>query len=145
METGDTQPGIAGTATADKAHAASVHYSLQEWKAAQCPAHASVSIPGESDLDDDYAKLAQAQRLIIEFAGFMDGRGFSHARKLRQLDFKGELLAGGNVLPDQWQYLQRCGFDGLVDTLLADEAAQLPRFSDGYQADAQQPLPRFRR
>lgn len=145
METADSEPGIQGSSMADKPQAPPAHCSLDEWRAAGYPAAATVNVPGESELDEDYAKLVQAKRVIIEFASFMDGRGFSHARKLRNLDFRGELLAGGTVLPDQWQFLQRCGFDGLVDTQVAAEAAQLPRFSDGYQADVNQPLPRFRR
>ncbi|MFK7831467.1 MAG: DUF934 domain-containing protein [Congregibacter sp.] len=119
--------------------------SLDEWKTEQCPSEVTVRLGGEAELFDDYQGLAAVHRIVIQFDTFMDGRGFSHARKLRDLGFSGEIFADGHVLPDQWQFLQRCGFSGLVDTDLAQEAAQLQRFSDGYQADAQQPLPRFRR
>jgi uncharacterized protein (DUF934 family) len=83
--------------------------------------------------------------LIIEFPSFMDGRGFSHAKKLRELGFTGDLIAAGEVLPDQWQFLQRCGFSGLLDSATAENAESLQRFSDTYQADVAQTLPLFRR
>ena len=52
--------------------------------------------------------------IAIEFPGFRDGRGFSYAHRLRrQYGFTGELRAVGHILPDQAQFLIRCGFDSI--------------------------------
>jgi len=118
---------------------------LDDWLAQGKPAGVPVEIAGEDDLAQHYGELLKAPRVTVAFAAFTDGRGFSHARKLRDLGYSGELVASGELLADQWQYLQRCGFDGLVDSALSDEAQKLHRFSDGYQADARQPRPLFRR
>lgn len=47
----------------------------------------------------------------IEFPKFMDGRGFSQARLLRENGYSGPLRAVGDVLVDQLFYMRRCGFD----------------------------------
>ncbi|HEU0221503.1 MAG TPA: DUF934 domain-containing protein [Paracoccaceae bacterium] len=49
--------------------------------------------------------------ISVAFPGFADGRGFSIARKLRALGFKGRLRAAGPVIADQFEYLLACGFD----------------------------------
>ena len=49
----------------------------------------------------------------IRFPGMADGRGFSIARKLRQLGFHGRLRAVGHIIPDQFRAAMRVGFDEL--------------------------------
>ena len=50
----------------------------------------------------------------IEFLTFKDGRPFTMAKDLKKfLGFKGELRASGYVLPDQYVFLIRCGFDSV--------------------------------
>ncbi len=50
--------------------------------------------------------------IALEFPKFTDGRGYSTARLLRErYGFRGELRAVGDVLRDQFLFLQRCGFD----------------------------------
>ncbi|MFT4769850.1 MAG: hypothetical protein ACI8RN_003004 [Glaciecola sp.] len=120
-------------------------YALQEWIDAGKPASASVVVAGEDDLADHYATLLRVPQITITFAGFMDGRGFSHAGKLRQMGFDGKLVAGGEVLADQWVYLQRCGFDTLESVEVASNASALPGFTEVYQADARELEPLFRR
>ena len=120
-------------------------YALEEWQGAGQPTRAVLNLPGDADLADHYADLVHVARIVIEFPGFMDGRGFSHARKLREAGFQGELLAAGDILPDQWQFLQRCGFSGLQDHEIADTASTLPTFSAAYQADTRPEKPLFRR
>jgi uncharacterized protein (DUF934 family) len=57
----------------------------------------------------DYARL---ELVTINFPKFVDGRGYSMARKIRELfAFTGELRATGDVLFDQLQLMARCGFD----------------------------------
>lgn len=42
---------------------------------------------------------------------FNDGRAYSIARQLREMGYRGELRATGNVLPDQLQLMLQVGFD----------------------------------
>ena len=49
--------------------------------------------------------------ILINFPKFSDGRGFTHARRLRaMLPENARLIAGGHVIPDQADFLSRCGF-----------------------------------
>ena len=107
--------------------------TLEEWITAGRPAQVAVRLAGDADLDDHYAELTRARELVIEMPAFVDGRAFSHARKLRAAGFTGDLLAAGDVLPDQWQFLQRVGFTGLVDKASEQAAGKLIRFSTSYQ------------
>ncbi len=119
--------------------------NLEEWKLLGRPARLSIEIDADQDLDDEYPALAHAQRIVLRFPVFMDGRGFSHARRLRAQGFSGELVAAGDVLPDQWAFLERCGFTALASDAAAARAESLPGFSHAYQADFRQPEPLFRR
>ncbi len=107
--------------------------TLEEWLVAGRPQQVSVRLAGDADLEAHYAELAAVEELVIELPVFMDGRAFSHARKLRAAGFTGALLAAGDVLPDQWQFLQRCGFTGLADKDNEQQAEKLNRFSASYQ------------
>lgn len=89
---------------------------------------------------------------VIElyFPAFMDGRGFSQGRLLRErYGFKGELRAGGQFIRDQLCYLRRCGFNAFgfddegID--LEQTKASLFDFTDGYQASVDQPEPLYLR
>ena len=49
--------------------------------------------------------------VAIRFALFSDGRGFTLARHLREAHgYGGAILARGHLIPDQANYLHRCGF-----------------------------------
>ena len=101
----------------------------------------------------DGASLAYRRALIaviaINFPKFVDGRGYSIARILRdQLGYKGELRAIGDVLHDQLFYLKRCGFDSFAiseDTAAEAALSGLTDFSNSYQCAVDQPEPLFRR
>lgn len=49
--------------------------------------------------------------IVLPFPAFNDGRAYSIARQLRQMGYRGELRATGNVLPDQLQLMLQVGFD----------------------------------
>lgn len=86
--------------------------------------------------------------VVINFPLFMDGRGFSYGRELRERGFQGELRAAGQFIRDQMTYLHRCGFNAFQpadSSELEAFAASLNDFSESYQAAADQPLPLFRR
>ena len=59
------------------------------------------------DIDFSYLKMIQ-----INFESFKDGRPFTFVKKLRKENyFKGEVRAAGSILPDQFVFLIRSGFD----------------------------------
>ena len=54
--------------------------------------------------------LPKLSLIALSFPKFGDGRAYSQARHLRQLGFKGELRAKGDVLPDQLAFMIEVGF-----------------------------------
>jgi uncharacterized protein (DUF934 family) len=85
---------------------------------------------------------------MVNFPTFMDGRGFSYGRELREWGYRGELRAVGHFMRDQLTYLSRCGFDAFQmedDSGLEDALESLRDFSEYYQASIDQPQPLFRR
>ena len=103
--------------------------------------------------DDDPSALAaeidSLPLIAIDFPKFVDGRGYSSARLLRdKYRFSGELRAIGDVLRDQLYYLRQCGFDAFAvraDRNFADAIGGLDDFSDNYQSTSARPVPLFRR
>ena len=102
--------------------------------------------------DDPDALASDAAHLpliAIDFPKFVDGRGYSSARLLRDKHrFGGELRAIGDVLRDQLYYLRQCGFDAFAvraDRNPAEAIAGLDDFSDNYQSTFARPVPLFRR
>jgi uncharacterized protein (DUF934 family) len=102
--------------------------------------------------DDVYELGPHAGQLAlvaVNFPKFGDGRGYSHARLLRErYAFTGEVRAIGEVLADQLFYMQRVGFDAfqLVDGKDVNAAIRaFEDFSVTYQADAHEKRPLFRR
>ena len=62
----------------------------------------------------DKDEISKAAMIQINFETFRDGRPFTFAKMLRKKhNFKGELRAVGHVLPDQFVFLIRCGFDSV--------------------------------
>ena len=102
--------------------------------------------------DDDIEMLAphckNLPAVAIHFPVFADGRGFSQARLIQRMGFKGELLAVGNFMQDQLFYLKRCGFDAFIvsdDADIASMRLSLNDFQHSYQASADEPKPIYRR
>lgn len=98
---------------------------------------------------DGVRELVKLPLIAIEFAQFVDGRGFSIGRLLRErYGFKGELRAFGDVFRDTLSYLARCGFNAfaLKDGKSLDDALHaFDDFSDAYQNAVDQPVPYYRR
>jgi uncharacterized protein (DUF934 family) len=101
------------------------------------------------DPDALASDVAHLPLIAIDFPKFVDGRGYSSARLLREkYHFGGELRAIGDVLRDQLYYLRQCGFDAFAvraDRNFADAIGGLDDFSDNYQSTVVQPVPLFRR
>src|SRR5437660_7084152 len=67
--------------------------------------------PGQ-DIRTIAQDLARFALVAVAFPKFTDGRGYSLAHQLRSnFGFAGELRATGEILFDQLQFLERCGFD----------------------------------
>lgn len=108
-----------------------------------------VQIDGTHDVRALKADLEHFHTIAVEFPSFADGRGYSHARILRdQLGYKGELRAVGDVLRDQIFYMHRVGFETFETApgLSLESALKgLEDFSVTYQAAADDARPLFRR
>jgi len=83
--------------------------------------------------------------IAISFPSFVDGRGFSLARLLRERHgFKGEIRAVGSLIPDHGQFLLRSGFD-TAEIADPDAAsvwkASIERIGRNYQPAARNTLP----
>ena len=102
-----------------------------------------------NDADPLAQNLAGVQTIELNFPTFSDGRAFSQALMLRRrCGFQGDIRATGDVLVDQLQQMQRCGFSSAV--LRADQSLDkgrelLSHFSAFYQGDVAQPQPLFAR
>jgi len=87
--------------------------------------------------------------IAINFPTFMDGRGFSIARLLRErFNVTGEVRAIGHVIRDQLCYLSRCGFDAFEfsdDVDVEAAIASLTDFTEFYQTSVETTEPLFRR
>ena len=91
-----------------------------------------------SNTDDPAALSGHLDRLTlirVAFPAFNDGRAFTIARKLREMGYKGLLLAKGPVIADQYAMLRRVGFDGAE--IPADLALRQPAEQWQFRADWQ--------
>ena len=92
-----------------------------------------VEVTPDSDPLELKDELSSVEGFRIHFPSSADGRGFSIARTLRNLGFKGYLRASGHVLADQYPLAVRCGFDDVeISADLADrqpEAQWLDAYS----------------
>lgn len=111
--------------------------------------NAGVWITGDTDLSEISTLVNRAPLIAILFPTFMDGRGFTTGRLLRErYGFTNELRAIGHFIRDQLCYLRRCGFDAFQfegEHNLAEALQSLTDFQEYYQAGVDQPLPLFRR
>lgn len=79
--------------------------------------------------------IANVAFIRIDFPSATDGRGFTIARQLRLMGFKGRLRARGHVLADQYAMARRSGFD---EVEISDElAARQPEDQWLFRADWQ--------
>ena len=85
---------------------------------------ASLDLGPDTDPLDVVDRLPALRMIRVAFPGFADGRGFSIARQLRLMGFRGRLRACGHVLADQYAMARRSGFDEVE--IGADLAARQP-------------------
>jgi uncharacterized protein (DUF934 family) len=112
-----------------------------------------VWLDSHDNVEDLAPDLEDLSAVALNFPKFTDGRAYSAAALLRsRYGFKGEIRAIGDVLRDQFFFMQRCGFDAIQpkagkysDAQLEESLASLKDFSAPYQAAVDQPEPLFRR
>jgi len=78
------------------------------------PAHGSgllVDVPADTDPQVLSDHLPRIDMIRVHFASFADGRGFTIAKILRSMGYKGRLRAEGHVIADQYAMARRSGFD----------------------------------
>jgi len=108
-----------------------------------------VWLVGNEEIETVAELLIKAPVVAIQFPKFVDGRGFSMARLLRErYGYQGEIRAIGEIIRDQLYLLQRCGFNAFefgAEVDLAEARKSLADFSDAYQVAVDQPIPLFKR
>ena len=108
-----------------------------------------VRLGAEDSVEDVEPFLDRLALVAVDFPRYVDGRGYSAARIIRErFGFQGELRAVGNVLYDQLYFMQRCGFDAFELEAGKNAAGALGAFTEmsvKYQAAVDQPLPLYRR
>ena len=121
---------------------------LEQWLACDNKATRAVVLePGET-LAPLLEHLDDLSLVMVNFPTFMDGRGFSYGRELRERGYTGELRAVGGFIRDQLTYLSRCGFNAFQmedESQLEEALDSLGDFTDAYQASIDRPQPLFRR
>lgn len=75
------------------------------------PADLGVHVSNDVDVTALTPLFDKVSLVSVDFPSFADGRGFSIARRLREMGFRGRLRAAGPVISDQYAYLRACGFD----------------------------------
>ncbi|RFD20524.1 DUF934 domain-containing protein [Komagataeibacter melaceti] len=83
---------------------------LEEGLARAGQAPLGVAIGPDVDVRELHHVLPRLELVAVTFATFRDGRAFTQARALREhLSFTGEIRAIGKPLPDQYEFMLRCG------------------------------------
>jgi uncharacterized protein (DUF934 family) len=70
-----------------------------------------IDLPAEADPATVAGHFWRTSVIRIPFRSFADGRGFTLARELRRLGFRGRIRAAGHLIPDQWPLARACGID----------------------------------
>lgn len=103
------------------------------------PVVAGVRVVASTPLAEVEALALGETTIVVVFEAFRDGRGMSLASVLRERGFDGELIAAGDLLPDQARHLARSGFDAVELRPETDRATwlrMLNAFTTVYQPSA---------
>lgn len=71
----------------------------------------ALDLPSNTDPISLAGHLDSVQIIRVDFPAYSDGRGFTIARQLRLMGYRGRLRAKGHVISDQYAMARRCGFD----------------------------------
>ncbi|MCC2096074.1 MAG: DUF934 domain-containing protein [Hyphomicrobiales bacterium] len=119
---------------------------LDWWRSQRAVCDAAATMTGVRLSAADGLSLEQEEvdrlaLVALEFPIWTDGRAYSAAAVLRERHgFRGTLRACGDILADQIQFMERCGFDEFeiedCTAVRALETARLPRQRRFYQSGA---------
>ncbi|NLY64292.1 MAG: DUF934 domain-containing protein [Alcaligenaceae bacterium] len=74
-----------------------------------------IRLSPDTNLTEIESLLPLVDIVLIDFPKFRDGRGFTQGKLLHErFGFKGDIRAGGHVLPDQFSALLSCGFSSAL-------------------------------
>jgi len=82
---------------------------------------AALDLPLDADPEAVAPHFDRLALIVIPFPSFGDGRGFSLAKRLRGLGYRGRLRASGHVITDQYAFARFCGFD---EVRISDDQAE---------------------
>ena len=109
----------------------------------------ALKLESDQNIDELPENCSICPMIAIDFPKFTDGRGYTLARELRTVKhYKGEIRAVGDVLHDQLNAMERCGFDAfeLADGKDAQKAlTAFNDFSKKYQKDLLENKPVYQR
>ena len=89
------------------------------------PDRAALDVENIAQAEDIVPFFGRIALICIAFPSHMDGRGFSLARHLRLLGYRGRLRAAGRILADQYVMARRSGFDEVeIDPTLAKRQSE---------------------
>ena len=125
------------------------YWQANHQQLAEHSGNVGVWVDGHEEVEEFAGSIAAVPVIAINFPKFVDGRGFSLARLLRErYGYIGEIRAMGDIIRDQLFLMQRCGFNAfqfLSEIDLAAASKSLNDFSDSYQVAVDQPEPLFKR
>jgi uncharacterized protein (DUF934 family) len=120
--------------------AGAVTVTLQDWRRhrdelARRGPPVGVRLGAADDLDEIVEYLDVIDLVAFDFGSFTEGRGYSHARILRERHgYRGEIRARGDVSRDRLAFMERCGFDAFelrpADALAKDLEGALDAFAE---------------
>ena len=70
-----------------------------------------IDLPSSVDPLELAGRLPDIDLIRVDFPSSADGRGFTIARQLRLMGFRGRLRARGHLIADQYAMARRAGFD----------------------------------
>jgi len=98
-----------------------------------------IRIDVDSDLEELRPHVDKLALIVIEFASFTDGRGFSIAHRLRHfLGYTGKIWGSGSLIADQYALAVQCGIDAI---LIDEQLLQRQPIEHWRQALAAAPAP----
>lgn len=92
-----------------------------------------IDVPSSADPMELAGRLSDIPLIRVDFPSFADGRGFTIARQLRLIGYKGRLRARGHVIADQYAMARRAGFDEVE--IAEDLATRQPEDQWLFRAD----------
>lgn len=96
----------------------------------------ALDLPSDTDPISLAGQLDSVQIIRVDFPAYSDGRGFTIARQLRLMGYRGRLRTKGHVISDQYAMARRCGFDEIE--ISEDLAARQPESDWMFRANWQE-------